>query len=144
MKRKGLSLVMIIFFLSFFTSCVTNYYTMYTTEDAVVFRNSKESTITKVIIPKGSSIYVTKGNSERSKVKWNNYYGWIRNSSYSHYKPDNLVSAVSLDSSYTSPGSKVSNYPSGSASGGTVQVKGYYRKNGTYVKPHTRSAPRRR
>lgn len=25
-----------------------------------------------------------------------------------------------------------------------VSVKGYYRKNGTYVKPHTRSAPRRR
>jgi hypothetical protein len=28
-----------------------------------------------------------------------------------------------------------------SSSGGTVQVKGYYRKNGTYVQPHTRSAP---
>lgn len=26
----------------------------------------------------------------------------------------------------------------------TVQVKGYYRKDGTYVKPHTRSAPRRK
>lgn len=25
--------------------------------------------------------------------------------------------------------------------GGTVQVRGYYRKNGTYVAPHTRSAP---
>jgi endonuclease YncB( thermonuclease family) len=27
--------------------------------------------------------------------------------------------------------------------GGPVQVKGYYRKDGTYVRPHTRSAPRR-
>jgi len=26
-------------------------------------------------------------------------------------------------------------------SGGTVQVKGYYRKDGTYVAPHTRKAP---
>jgi hypothetical protein len=25
----------------------------------------------------------------------------------------------------------------------TVRVKGYYRKNGTYVRPHTRSKPRR-
>lgn len=32
-------------------------------------------------------------------------------------------------------------YPSNN-SGGRVQVKGYYRKNGTYVKPYTRSAPR--
>ena len=30
-----------------------------------------------------------------------------------------------------------------STSGGAVQVKGYRRKDGTYVKPHTRSAPRR-
>jgi hypothetical protein len=30
-----------------------------------------------------------------------------------------------------------------SSSGETVNVKGYYRKDGTYVRPHTRSAPRR-
>lgn len=29
-------------------------------------------------------------------------------------------------------------------SSGTVHVKGYYRKDGTYVRPHTRSAPRKR
>lgn len=29
-------------------------------------------------------------------------------------------------------------------SGGTVHVKGYYRKDGTYVRPHTRSAPRKK
>ncbi len=32
----------------------------------------------------------------------------------------------------------------GAGSGGTVHVGGYYRKDGTYVKPHTRSAPTRR
>lgn len=30
-----------------------------------------------------------------------------------------------------------------SSGGGTVRVRGYYRKDGTYVRPHTRSAPRR-
>ncbi len=30
-----------------------------------------------------------------------------------------------------------------SSSGGPVRVKGYYRKDGTYVAPHTRSRPRR-
>ena len=34
--------------------------------------------------------------------------------------------------------------PSPSSSGGTVSVRGYYRKDGTYVKPHTRKAPKRR
>lgn len=34
--------------------------------------------------------------------------------------------------------------PGSSSSGGTVSVRGYYRKDGTYVRPHTRSAPRRR
>ncbi len=29
------------------------------------------------------------------------------------------------------------------SSGGRVQVKGYYRKDGTYVKPHTRSKPKK-
>jgi hypothetical protein len=31
-----------------------------------------------------------------------------------------------------------------SSSGGPVHVKGYYRSNGTYVQPHTRSSPSRR
>jgi hypothetical protein len=39
--------------------------------------------------------------------------------------------------SYTAPSSSYSG-------GGTVHVRGYYRKNGTYVQPHTRSAPHRR
>lgn len=30
------------------------------------------------------------------------------------------------------------------STGGSVHVRGYYRKNGTYVRPHTRRAPRRR
>lgn len=30
------------------------------------------------------------------------------------------------------------------SSGGSVRVKGYYRKDGTYVRPHSRKAPRRK
>ena len=40
-------------------------------------------------------------------------------------------------SSYSSSGTR-------SSGGGSVYVKGYYRKDGTYVQPHTRSSPRRR
>jgi hypothetical protein len=37
----------------------------------------------------------------------------------------------------------VSTRSTGSSNGGSVSVKGYYRKDGTYVKPHTRSTPKR-
>lgn len=47
----------------------------------------------------------------------------------------NNPSSISSSSSSTSRSS--------TSSGGTVHVKGYTRKNGTYVSPHTRSAPRR-
>ncbi len=35
------------------------------------------------------------------------------------------------------------NYSTPPSSSGDVNVKGYYRKDGTYVKPHTRSKPRK-
>ncbi len=41
------------------------------------------------------------------------------------------------------PSSSGSTTRSTTSSGGTVHVKGYTRKDGTYVSPHTRSAPRR-
>lgn len=54
--------------------------------------------------------------------------------------------SVWLDGSSTTPSYST---PSSSSSDSTyrpktVNVRGYYRKDGTYVRPHTRSAPRRR
>jgi len=46
----------------------------------------------------------------------------------------------STDASAEPSGSSASPAPSS----GTVHVNGYYRKDGTYVRPYTRSAPRRR
>ncbi|MDO5665356.1 MAG: hypothetical protein Q4G63_08885 [Bacteroidia bacterium] len=37
-----------------------------------------------------------------------------------------------------------SSYSTGASVGGSVNVKGYYRKDGTYVRPHTRSSPKSR
>ena len=39
---------------------------------------------------------------------------------------------------------KSSYSPSRSTGTGRVQVKGYYRKDGTYVRPHTRKSPTKR
>jgi hypothetical protein len=57
------------------------------------------------------------------------------------YTPDYLSSDDSYSSGYSS--SSGSSYGSSYGSK-TVSVRGYYRKNGTYVSPHMRSRPRRR
>ncbi|HEX8396392.1 MAG TPA: thermonuclease family protein [Pyrinomonadaceae bacterium] len=56
--------------------------------------------------------------------------------------PDAPASSIeSDDDNYSSPSYSS---PSTSSPGGTVQVRGYFRKDGTYVRPHTRRAPRSR
>lgn len=65
--------------------------------------------------------------------------------------PAPIVAAVNVTANTSAPSPTYSGTSGGSGSsvsssysGGRVQVRGYYRKNGTYVSPHTRSAPRRR
>lgn len=52
----------------------------------------------------------------------------------------------SSSSSYSSPSSNYSSstYTPSYSSSKTVHVRGYTRKDGTYVRPHTRSSPKRR
>jgi hypothetical protein len=42
-----------------------------------------------------------------------------------------------------SPGSTAAPAALGPTTGGPVHVKGYFKKDGTYVKPHTRRSPRK-
>lgn len=51
---------------------------------------------------------------------------------------------VNLERSTEASGSDSSSNSPSRLPGTEVKVKGYYRKDGTYVRPHTRSAPRRR
>jgi hypothetical protein len=65
---------------------------------------------------------------------------WI----WSGFKPARAVASATADwllSIVPSGGTSDGNTYDGS---GTVYVRGYHRKDGTYVSPHTRSAPRRR
>lgn len=60
---------------------------------------------------------------------------------YFEHKQSNFLAATDIDSIITSSPS----LPSSKSTPGTdVRVKGYYRKDGTYVRPHTRSKPRRK
>lgn len=86
-------------------------------------------------------------------------YHWPGCPNYSQIAPDNRVAFASATDAEKAGYRAAKNCPdaparqeavapvstsSSSGSSGRVQVKGYYRKDGTYVRPHTRSAPRRR
>lgn len=127
--------ILYLFILILFSSCTTNYYAMYIVDDTPVLARSHEGSSIRTMIPKGSQVYVSSGNSKYSKIKWREFRGWVPVLSYSNSNSFLLDSTINTQKTYSSPRQ---------SSGGTVQVKGYYRKNGTYVRPHTRSAPRRR
>lgn len=131
----------LIFFLLtylFTTSCSTNYYTVLLSEDAKMYNSSDSSTVITTI-PKGTQVYISSEYQKKNykKIKWKDYSGWVYNPSYTTY-------SNYTETNYQSPTSSSYGSGSSSSSGGTVHVKGYTRKDGTYVRPHTRSSPSRR
>lgn len=128
-------LLVLIYFL--FTSCVTNYYIV-VEEDTPIYNNADGIGESITVIPKGYRVNVTAGKKKYRKIKWEKYKGWAVNPVY------NISSGNSSTKSYNSPKSNHRSSSTSTPSGGTVYVKGYTRKDGTYVRPHTRSAPKRR
>ncbi|WP_343697015.1 hypothetical protein [Flavobacterium sp.] len=129
----------IFFTLILFTlhSCSSNYYFVNIDEDTTIY-TSKEGTESIAVIPKGYGAYINTSSKKYRKIKWKNYKGWAINPIYSNANTTNNYNSSS--SNYHTS----TNNASSNISGGSVHVKGYTRKNGTYVSPHTRSTPRRR
>ncbi|QOG02205.1 hypothetical protein [Flavobacterium sp. MDT1-60] len=138
MKKKLLILLLLVF-----NSCVTNYYYVTIDQDTTIYssRNGKESIVS---IPKGSSVYITRSDKTYSKIKWKNYKGWVINPVYSNTNTLSNSPNTNVNTNYNLSPSKSHSSSTKSYNGGPVYVKGYTRKNGTYVQPHTRSAPKRR
>jgi hypothetical protein len=115
-------------------SC-TNYYYVTTVSETPLYIKQDEGSEVLVVVPANEPIYVD-GKTTKSyrKIKYSNYIGWAWNPLYTGSTDRN---------SYTSSSSSSSN-SSSSSSSKTVHVKGYTRKDGTYVRPHTRSAPKKR
>lgn len=126
---KNIYLLLLTIFV--FSSCVTNnYFEVFSDGETRIYSDADSLNSAPIIVPSGSPIFINYRKTKRgyTRVKYGKYYGWS-------YKPRYKA----IRQSSTNTGSY--NY---TPSGGTVQVKGYYRKDGTYVRPHTRSAPRRR
>lgn len=116
-----------VIFAFIFSSCVTNYYSSILVEDTSLF-NRQGSTREIAIVPKGEKVFLSTKfyRGKYKRIKWKNYSGWAINPKDSIYKPTTKTTFSSYTPSVNSKGS--------------VHVRGYYRKNGTYVRPHTRSS----
>lgn len=116
------------------TSCA-NYYNVTVNAETVLYSSENKGSSVVYSVPSGSSVYIKGKKSKKyRKIKYGNYAGWAYNPNYTESSQYSSSSSSSFSSSTRSS----SNY---SSPGKTVNVKGYYRKNGTYVRPHTRSSP---
>jgi hypothetical protein len=140
--RKSLLFSLLIYLLFF--SCSNIYYVGLNTESLPIFSNTNTNSQVYYNIPVASKVLTKKKSKNYYHVIYQSYNGTL----YKGYvfKPS-YIDYHKFDSSidgelygYSSSKTKYSD-PSLRNSSGTVNVKGYYRKNGTYVKPHTRSAP---
>ena len=129
---RKVSLLLMLAYLA--TSCV-NYYNVTVNAETVLYSSGNDGSSVVYSAPSGSSVYIKGKKSKKyRKIKYENYAGWAY---YPNYTASSNYSSSSSSSSFSSTRSS-SNY---SSPGKTVNVKGYYRKNGTYVRPHTRSSP---
>ena len=152
-------MICIFLFLSIlFVGCTTNYY-LCTVDAPTTYYSDPTSASGKFTIRPGRQViaYKQDKNSEYRRIIFGENRGYIKAKTFGQEKkyPSRKLKSLLFqpDSTYWYVGNlKVKPSPalittpssSSSSSGGTVHVKGYYRKNGTYVRPHTRSAPKRK
>lgn len=125
-------------FLILLSSCTTNYYYVTVNEDTPLFKTKEAVGTPEIIIPANTQVFINGDGATYRQIKYRKRKLWAINPNYtsgSNYQ-NNSVGRTSSSGNYSSPPS--------TSSGKTVQVKGYTRKDGTYVRPHTRSAPRRK
>lgn len=143
----------------FFTSC-SRHYVCYNDLPLPVYTDESLSS-QSYVIPSSQPFAVSSKARKVRKVTFNRATGYL--SRYYPFRSKRRVSkrfyerfvinnvyvapttvankSASTSPSVSMPRSSSSSHTPGS---GTVNVKGYYRKDGTYVRPHTRSAPKRR
>jgi len=121
--------IIIILILAYFSVSCTVYNQVILDEETIIYDKSGSEANALYTIPQGSLVYLT-GKKKYKKIKYGVYEGWTFNPLYTTSSSTNNSSNTTRSTS--------------SSSNKTVNVKGYYRKNGTYVKPHTRSSPRKK
>jgi hypothetical protein len=131
-----------------FQSCSTLYYVGETNEPTNIYSTNDQTDNVVYVIPAGTKVLIEKKYKRSYSVICDKYKGYSFGSVFNNYHKFNSDYDGILYGYSTSTKKNTNNYSSSKSysgsSGGSVNVKGYYRKNGTYVRPHTRSAPKRR
>lgn len=135
-------------------SCTTKYYLVVSKTETPIY-DAKDSNKPMTVVP-ANMAFLYGSRTMQLNTKYGSYNGhslysdtWRRLAKLNKKQVRSLK--FTSDKGYTYSGISSSLYGSSTygsksstsaSSGGTVNVKGYTRKNGTYVQPHTRSAPR--
>lgn len=140
--NKILKFITVIIFCASFCSCSSIYYVGETSEPIKVYAIIDTTSTVSYIIPVGSRVLTQKKSKRYHYIIFENYKGYVYNPNYINYhKYNSSIDGILYGYSSSKPKTENSYNSSSTSSGGSVNVKGYYRKNGTYVSPHTRSKP---
>ena len=151
--KKILFIISILIILA--SGCSTSSYYVYQTDSNIKLQHTRYNFEPYTNIPQGKHIVIKDGSSIIKKAQYASYKGYIYGTSnlsnpiQISSRDIKLLSFNTTDSTYSFKGKKIGlkesvNKKSSYTGTGEVHVKGYYRKDGTYVRPHTRKAPTRR
>ena len=145
MINKPIQIVITFILCALFYSCKSEYYVGETTKPTKVYSVIDTTTSLACTVPKGTLVL--------SKVKSKGYYyiicegfkGYTFNPNYNNYHKynpsiDGILYGHLLNKKKNTQRIKNKSVNNSTSSGGTVNVRGYYRKDGTYVRPHTRKS----
>ncbi|REG90489.1 SH3 domain-containing protein [Flavobacterium aquicola] len=113
-----------------FCSCSKSYICESNYETPIYLEKSEKSNIV-FVVPKNTEVTIIGKSRKFKKIKTDKYEGWTNSPNLNFKSKKDKVNSSNSYKKYNS-----------SSYNKTVNVKGYYRKNGTYVSPHTRSSPK--
>lgn len=133
--------ILLIFLFSFF-GCTSIYYVGEASEPVNVYTIVDTTSNVKCIIPIGGRVLTYKKSKKYYYIIYEGYKGYTYKPKYKNYhKYDSSIDGIIYGYSSTKQKRANSyNHTSKSSSNGSVKVKGYYRKNGNYVRPHVRKS----
>ena len=141
--NKFFNFLVILFLSITLFSCSSIYYVGETSEPIKIYKIIDTTSAVSFTIPAGNKVLTQQKSKNYYYIIYDNYKGYAYNPKYTNYHKYNS-SVDGVLHRYSSSKQKITrdhNSSSNYTSGSSVQVKGYYRKNGTYVSPHTRSNP---
>lgn len=151
---KKLLLASTLFLIPFLMGCSKALYVGETRSETDIYQRANPGSPVLYTIPAGYPLIVERKRNHFRKVVFDEYSGFAYKPSvkltkkYKPKKTGDIFSAYrvkkehNIDEDDDTESYRGSPSRNPSYNGGPVRVKGYFRKDGTYVRPHTRSAPK--